>query len=105
MKMVIAVALALTLAGCVSSESVEQRPATFSAETTKSADLYSSCVYEKWVDLNPNAHRFSRPDGYRVRSRTGALLDVTTTASGAHVELREPPLDLWAHEKAARACL
>lgn len=98
-------ALLFSLAGCVSTESVEQRPLTFAAETTKSADVYSTCVYEQWAEITPNAHRFSRPDGYRVRSYTGALLDVTTTATGAHVELREPPLDFWAQEKAARGCL
>lgn len=101
----ICAALFLSLAGCISTESVQNRPLTFAAETAKSADVYSTCVYEKWAEITPNAHRFSRPDGYRVRSYTGALLDVTTTASGAHVELREPPLDFWAQENVARGCL
>ena len=105
MKKIVMAVVALSLAGCISTESVQQRPLTFAAETTKSADAYSTCVYEQWAEITPNAHRFSRPDGYRVRSHTGALLDVTTTATGAHVELREPPLDLWAQENVAKGCL
>ncbi|KWF22513.1 hypothetical protein WL84_18620 [Burkholderia cenocepacia] len=103
-KIVLAVCIA-SLAGCMASESVQQRQPVFTAETTKTAEVYSNCVHERWAELTVGAERFTRPDGYRVRNLAGGLLDVTSTATGAHVEMREPPLSAWSPEDAAKACL
>jgi hypothetical protein len=106
MKKIILIACATSLAGCVSVESVEQREPLFVAETTKSAKVYADCVHERWANAAPYAELFSRSDGrYRVRHYGGNIVDVTPTATGARVEMREPPPHLSAPEKAARACL
>ena len=106
MKKIILFALATSLVGCVSIESVEQREPVFVAETTKNAKAYADCVHEQWASAAPYAERFSRPDGsYRVRHYGGNIVDVTPTATGAHVEMREPPPHFNAPEKAAKACL
>lgn len=94
-----------SLAGCMAAASVEQRPPVFVAETTKTAEVYSNCVHERWDELTVGAERFTRPNGYRVRNRAGGIADVTSTASGAHVEMREPPLSALSPEEAAKACL
>ena len=96
---------AAMLAGCMASESVQQRPPVFTAETTKSAEVYSNCVHERWAELTVGAERFTRPNGYRVRNHAGGIVDVTSTGTGAHVEMREPPLSAWSLEESARACL
>ncbi|KGR93960.1 hypothetical protein X946_5520 [Burkholderia sp. ABCPW 111] len=78
----------------------------FVAETTKNAKAYADCVHEQWASAAPYAEQFSRPDGsYRVRHYGGNIVDVTPTATGAHVEMREPPPHFTAPEKAAKACL
>lgn len=106
MKKIILFASAAFLAGCVSIESVQQREPVFVAETTKSAKVYSDCVHEQWAYATPYAEIFSRPDGsYRVRHYGGNIVDVTPTATGAHVEMREPPPHFSAPEEAAKTCL
>jgi hypothetical protein len=105
MKKIALVACLASLAGCMAAESVQQRPPVFTAETTKTAEVYSNCVHERWAELTVGAERFTRPNGYRVRNHAGGLLDVTSTATGAHVEMREPPLSAWSPEDAAKACL
>lgn len=106
MRTSILLGLVAFLAGCVSTESVQQRAPLFVAETTKSATAYANCVHEQWGYAAPYAEIFSRPDGsYRVRHYGGNLVDVTPTATGAHVEMREPPPHFGAPEQAAKACL
>ncbi|KWF86286.1 hypothetical protein WL93_18675 [Burkholderia diffusa] len=97
--------LTILLSGCMAAESVQQRPPVFTAETTKSAEVYSNCVHEHWDELTVGAERFTRPNGYRVRNRAGGIADVTSTATGAHVEMREPPLSGQSPVDAAKACL
>jgi hypothetical protein len=106
MKKIILIASATFLSGCVSVESVEQREPVFVADTAKSAKVYADCVHEQWANATPYAELFSRPGGsYRVRHYGGNIVDVTPTATGAHVEMREPPPHFDAPRKAAKACL
>jgi hypothetical protein len=105
MKKIILFASAIFLAGCMATESVQQREPVFVADTAKSAEVYSNCVHERWPDTAGSADRLTRPNGYRVRSIAGGIVDVTSTATGAHVEMREPPLSVGNSEKAAIACL
>jgi hypothetical protein len=106
MRKIILLASAISLAGCITTESVEQRQPLFVAETTKSAVTYANCVHEQWASGAPYAEIFSRADGsYRVRHYGGNIVDVTPTATGAHVEMREPPPHFSAPAKAAKTCL
>lgn len=106
MRRITLLATAICLSGCITTESVEQRQPRFVAETTKSAVTYANCVHEQWASAAPYAEIFSRPDGsYRVRHYGGNIVDVTPTAAGAHVEMREPPPHFSAPEKEAKACL
>ncbi|WP_165979552.1 hypothetical protein [Paraburkholderia guartelaensis] len=106
MRKIVLLASATLLAGCVSPDSVQQREPLFVTETTKSPKVYANCVHERWAEHAPYAQIFSRPDGsYRVRHYGGNLVDVTPTATGAHVEMREPPPHFSAPEAEAKACL
>ncbi|MBB5510973.1 hypothetical protein [Paraburkholderia atlantica] len=106
MRKIILLASTALLAGCVSPESVQQRQPLFVAETTKSAADYFNCVHEHWAEHAPYSQKFSRPNGsYRVRHYGGNIVDVTPTATGAHVEMREPPPHFNAPEEEAQACL
>jgi hypothetical protein len=55
--------------------------------------------------MNRPAQAPIREGKYRVRHYGGNIVDVTPTATGAHVEMREPPPHFSAPEKAAKACL
>lgn len=106
MKKTLLPVLTILLSGCMTAESVEQRPPVFTAETTKSAEVYSNCVHEAWAPITVGADRFTRPHGFRVRNHAGGFVDVTNTPSGgAHVEMREPPLSAPSLERTAKACL
>jgi hypothetical protein len=105
MKRIIPFASATFLAGCMASESVQQREPVFVADTKKSAEVYSNCVHERWAELTVGAERFTRPEGYRVRNHAGGIVDVTSTETGAHVEMREPPLSARSPVDAAKTCL
>ena len=105
MKKLILFAFATILAGCMASESVQQRDPVFVADTKKSAEVYSNFVHERWAGITVGAERFTRPEGYRVRNHAGGMADVTSTTTGAHVEMREPPLSGWSPVDAAKACL
>lgn len=103
MKKIVLLVSAIALVGCVNVSSVEQRQPLFVADTTKSPSAYANCVHEQWA---VGSEIYAREDGsYRVRHYGGNIVDVTPTATGAHVEMREPPPHFSAPERAARACL
>lgn len=106
MKQNLVLAVVIVLAGCVSVDSVQQRDPVFVADTPKTATAYANCVHERWANNAPYAEMFSRPNGsYRLRHYGGNIVDVTPTATGAHVEMREPPPHFSAPEQAAKDCL
>jgi hypothetical protein len=108
----IAVFAAVTLVGCASSGSLEQRQPTFQASTTKTDKTYAMCVVAHWVKIAPTAHAVEAEDGFRVivpdpTAGMDELLIVRSRANGADVALHEriEILAMRAYRDTARACL
>ena len=56
MRMGTAIFAAVTLVGCATASSLEQRKPTFEASTTKTDKIYAMCVVAHWVKIAPAAH-------------------------------------------------
>ncbi|WP_266181763.1 hypothetical protein [Dyella humicola] len=112
MRMAIAVFAAVTLVGCATAGSLEERAPTFQASTTKTDKTYAMCVVAHWVRIAPAAHVVEAADGYRVivpdhAAGVDELLVVRSRANGADVVLHEriEILAMRAYRDTARACL
>lgn len=104
MKRLAVIGILAGLGGCMTTDSVEKRPPAFTASTTKAPAVYAACVQEAWIN-QAGASLINRENSIRVRNVAGGIVDITPTASGADVVMREPPLSGFSMEKAARKCL
>lgn len=104
MKRLAVIGILVGLSGCMTTDSVEKRPPVFSASTTKAPAVYAACVQEAWINLG-GGDLINKGNSIRLRNIAGGIADITPTASGAEVVMREPPLSGFAMEKAARKCL
>lgn len=107
-------ASAAIVAGCTSVgptvADVEHMKPLVVADTTKSAEAYSTCLHESWtvsIPMAPGAQRFTRPDGFVVRTPQGDIAKVTGTSTGAHVEFIKLPvwISVLKPENDVKACL
>ena len=112
MRMGTAIFAAVTLVGCATASSLEQRKPTFEASTTKTDKIYAMCVVAHWVKIAPAAHAVEAEDGFRVivpdpTAGMDELLIVRSKANGAEVALHEriEILAMRAYRDTARACL
>ena len=112
MRMGIAVFAAVTLVGCATAVSLEDRAPTFQAHTAKTDKVYAMCVVAHWVKIAPAAHAVEAEDGFRVivpdpTAGVDELLVVRSRANGADVALHEriEILAMRAYRDSARDCL
>lgn len=52
----VAVALVVALSGCATYSELQQRPADYTAETTKAPQDYAQCLLPKLLDTNAASH-------------------------------------------------
>lgn len=108
-------AMLVILAGCATYSDLRDRPADYSADTTKTPQAYAECVLPKWIESNAGAHIIADGDSRVIVAPVGggtptavaATLTASPTAAGSHVEMKHMPAlnkftDQWGQ---ARSCL
>ncbi|ORL52812.1 hypothetical protein B7H18_04885 [Pseudomonas putida] len=111
--LLLGVGLAL-LAGCVTTADLEGNEPSISAITKKEPKQYALCVFPKWQAARTESSMVETENGYRLwvanSSMADELLDITRTATGSSIVLRQRmPWSAMpgrsAVERAVRACL
>ncbi|WP_122300171.1 hypothetical protein [Pseudomonas syringae] len=114
MRILIAAAAVVMLAGCTTPADLKGGKATISATSSKAPKQYSLCVMPKWQDARSGATMTETENGYRLIVATDStaeeLLEVNRSASGSTVALYQrlswaPGYGRASIEKAVRDCL
>lgn len=96
MKRVLLTVAILALSGCATYSDLRERPADFSAETSKTPQEYAACVLPKWIDFSAGTHVIADGDARVVVSPVGGgtptavlmTLTASPNASGSRVEMK-----------------
>lgn len=114
MKLIMGMAVAALLAGCVSPSDLKSNNPTTTATTKKSPRDYAVCVFPKWQDARSEAVMSETENGYRLvigaMQMTDELLEVRKTATGSSVVFYQrvawmPGVGRTAIESAVKSCL
>lgn len=114
MRILIAAVGLAVLAGCVTTTDLEGNEPSISGETKKEPKQYALCVFPKWQAARTESSMVETENGYRLwvanSSMADELLDITSTATGSSIALRQRmPWSAMpgrsAVERAVRECL
>ena len=114
MRILIAAAAAVVLAGCVSPGDLESKSPSISGSTLKDPKRYALCVFPRWQDARSDVTMSETEYGYRLiaasNNMTDELLTIRRSAKGSEFKLFQrlawgPGWGRGDMEKAVRNCI
>ncbi|WP_212805499.1 hypothetical protein [Pseudomonas sp. Eqa60] len=90
MRILIWLAVALTLGGCVGPGDLERNDPSLRLSTKKDPKSYALCVFPKWQNARNDSSMSETESGYRLlvaSAMADELLEIRKTSSGSDVTL------------------